>query len=595
MGIALKKEDSGDPSMSKRRTSFSIDEQDHPKEIAERKESIATEFEARKDSTIVQDTIPESAIETPTSELDKKIGGPSADQKIEPTKPAKVEQKKPGSGPSNGNTNGTTKPTAAKSAGKPTTAKTISKPAAISTAKTTTAAKVSPKKAKSPIPKTPTTPVRSHLKEAPAKTPDKKPEKIPEKKTSRASLASNTSKPASKPPTATAHGSVPKTRIQASPPQTSFVKPRPKSPTRPIKLPASLTAHTASSGSKTAIAPAPAPTTGRQSLSRASGNIQPTNSLQVQYAVSRSPSRGSTTAKSTLGRKPSTLKSGHSRPSLGPPPTALKKQTSQQSLPQQTAPADEGFLARMMRPTTSSASKSAEKPPLTPPKRAQSVKRPATKDGPPRATTSHVSPATKVQKEITPKPAPKEVKSIATTSKTNPMKKEDEPKAIESVPVAKEETVEVVNRPVKAAEAEIKEPIADPAAEIQKSPSTEPEVSHVDETVTPEVEAKTATEEPPVVEEELAQVEDEPAVAPSVGKVEAPAIPKATEEDKHGVSAVEESEIAKEEPEQVASESVVSPNTIEPEAYEDPADIKAREEIARLNSEVLKAAAEDVA
>jgi hypothetical protein len=585
MGIGLKRENSGtEPSMSKRRTSFSIDEQDHPKETAERKESIATEFQARKNSTAIKETIPETAVETPQSESDKRLGG--GDQKKESTKHTKVEEKKTTGGPSNGHTNGSVKPAAAKSADKPTTAKTISKPAAISTAKTTTAAKVSPKKAKTPVPKTPTTPVRSQVKGVPAKTPDKKPEKRPEKKSSRASLAAtNTSNPASKSATSAAHGSAPKTRIQPSPPQTGFVKPRPKSPTRPIKLPASLTAHTASSGSKTATAPPQ--TSSRQSLSRASGNIQPTNSLQAHHAVSRSPSRASTTGKATLDRKPSTLKPGHNRPSLGPPPAALKKQTSRQSLPQQAAPADEGFLARMMRPTTSSASKTiVEKTPLTPPKRSQSVKRPETKDGPPKAVTPLASPAAK------PKAAPKEVKAVASSSKATPVKKEEKPKAVEPVKAAKEE---VTKAPAEAAPAEIIEPVEEIKAEVEETKPIEPEISHVDEPVA-------AKEEPVVVEQETAPVEVEPVLAPPPAEVEAP-VPEVAKEEKHEISAVEVPENAKEEsvvnaePEHVESEAIVEQKVVVPasvEELEDPEDKAAREEIARLNAEVMKAQAEDV-
>lgn len=577
MGIGLKRENSGtEPSMAKRRTSFSIDEQDHPKETVERKESIATEFQARKNSTAIKETIPESAVETPQSESNKRLGG--GDQKKQTAKPTKVEEKTTG-GPSNGHTNGSVKPAAVKSADKPTTAKTISKPAAISTAKTTTAAKVSPKKARTPVPKTPTTPVRSQVKQAPAKIPDKKPEKKPEKKSSRASLAStNTSKPASKPATSTAHGSAPKTRIQPSPPQTGFVKPRPKSPTRPIKLPASLTAHTASSGSKTAIAPPQ--TSSRQSLSRASGNIQPTNSLQAHHAVSRSPSRASTTGKTTLARKPSILKPGHSRPSLGPPPAALKKQSSRQSLPQQAAPADEGFLARMMRPTTSSASKTiAEKTPLTPPKRSQSVKRPETKDGPPNVVTPLASPAAK------PKAAPKEVKDVASSSKATPIKKEEKPKVVEPVKAAKEE---IVKAPAEAAPAEITEPAEEPKAEVEEAKLTEPDINHIDEPVA-------AKEELVVVEKETVLVKDEPVVAPPAAKVEA-LVPEVAKEEKHEVSVVEEP-VAKAEPEHVDSDAIVEQKASVPasmEELEDPEDAKARQEIERLNAEVMKAQTEDV-
>jgi hypothetical protein len=41
------------------------------------------------------------------------------------------------------------------------------------------------------------------------------------------------------------------------------------------------------------------------------------------------------------------------------------------------------------------------------------------------------------------------------------------------------------------------------------------------------------------------------------------------------------------------SEPITSAKDTKPEEVEDPEDVKAREEIARLNAEVLKAAAED--
>merc|ERR1712093_692204 len=347
-GLGLKRDMSGEPSMQKRRPSFSIDEEDNPMATLERKTSIATEKEARKNSSAIEETIPENALQ----ESDTKLSSGSDQRKdhIKPT--AKVEEKKPTSG-TNGHANGTSKPAAKPvEKSKPVEKKQMSRPPPISTAKSAAAPKLSPKKTKEPVPRTPTTPGMSRSKELPTKTPDKKSEKKVEKKSSRASLApSHTSKPASKPPTAAAQGAAAKTRIPASPPQPGFHKPRPKSPTRPVKLPASLTAHTASSGSKTATGAVPPP---RQPLSRASGNVQSTNSLQAHHTSTRSPSRASTTTtKSTLTRKPSTLKSGSSRPSLGPPPGALKKQPSRQSLPS-SAPADDSFLARMMRPTTSS-------------------------------------------------------------------------------------------------------------------------------------------------------------------------------------------------------------------------------------------------
>ncbi|KAG5661227.1 hypothetical protein KAF25_002870 [Fusarium avenaceum] len=131
---------------------------------------------------------------------------------------------------------------------------------------------------------------------------------------------------------------------------TGFVKPKPKSPTKPVHLPASLTAPTAASGAKT----------GRQA--------RPTASSQTLGVPARPASRASsagagTSAAKKVKRQPSSV--GRSRPSLGPPP----KKPAEQPQTKKDAPVDESFLARMMRPTAASSSKTAEKVPTTPPKK----------------------------------------------------------------------------------------------------------------------------------------------------------------------------------------------------------------------------------
>jgi hypothetical protein len=130
-----------------------------------------------------------------------------------------------------------------------------------------------------------------------------------------------------------------------------------------------LMTHTAASGSKVNVP--------RQSLSRASGTLQPPDSL------GRSPSRlsVSTVATSTtnagggstksLRRQNSTI--NRPRPSLGPPP---KPKAKDHPPTKKEKELDEGFLARMMRPTQASSSKVNEKTPTTPPR----------KTGPPKAT-----------------------------------------------------------------------------------------------------------------------------------------------------------------------------------------------------------------
>jgi hypothetical protein len=135
-----------------------------------------------------------------------------------------------------------------------------------------------------------------------------------------------------------------------------FVKPRPKSPTRPVQLPASLMTHTASSVSKVNAQ-------GRQSISRASGSYS---------TVGRSPSRTSvSTTEPTAGATNKSLKRqssvvSRSRPSFGPPPSQPAKDFPQSKKEKDV---NQDFLARMMRPTQSSSSKTHEKVPSTPPRK----------------------------------------------------------------------------------------------------------------------------------------------------------------------------------------------------------------------------------
>ncbi|KAJ4286667.1 hypothetical protein N0V90_012919 [Kalmusia sp. IMI 367209] len=129
-----------------------------------------------------------------------------------------------------------------------------------------------------------------------------------------------------------------------------FKKPRPRSPTRPVRLPSHLTAPTASSAAK----------------------------------------HGEEAASQKLVRKPSTA----TKPPQKAAAPAAKKQPSRASLAPSTASArrpesrastkggaEEGFLARMMRPTASSASKLHDKP-ASPPRRGTTAKAPTKPKGP---------------------------------------------------------------------------------------------------------------------------------------------------------------------------------------------------------------------
>ncbi|KAK3330059.1 hypothetical protein B0H66DRAFT_44259 [Apodospora peruviana] len=226
-----------------------------------------------------------------------------------------------------------------------------------------TAAKLS----RSPtVVKAPRSPAEMAAPKLPAKTPDGVAQQ-PEKAVTPRGHASSSRPPAASP------GKRPPP-LQPSPSSgVGFVKPKPKSPTRPIKLPPSLTTHTAASGSKVNVP--------RQSVSRASGAVHTAESF------GRPPSRTSVPTATTSGARSGGTKNlkrqnstiNRPRPSLGPPP----KQPARDHPPtKKEKEVDEGFLARMMRPTQASSSKTAEKAPTTPPRKASvapAARRPANK------------------------------------------------------------------------------------------------------------------------------------------------------------------------------------------------------------------------
>ncbi|KAI9807900.1 MAG: hypothetical protein M1825_005206 [Sarcosagium campestre] len=168
-----------------------------------------------------------------------------------------------------------------------------------------------------------------------------------------ATAVSSTKKPAKDPgdskaeaPAAKAPPSVTDT-TSSSPSKSSFTspfkKPRPRSPTRPVKLPASATAQTESSAAKTL--------TNGGSMPGHLARSNTTATIRRQSSNLGRPRLAAPTA--------SSLKKQSSRHSLAgpPPPAQIKPRHSNANL---KAP-DQSFLARMMRPTASSASKTHEK------------------------------------------------------------------------------------------------------------------------------------------------------------------------------------------------------------------------------------------
>lgn len=632
--------ESGEPSMPRRREDFRVDEQDESGTVAQKKESIAEEFQARKNSILVDEIVPETAVETPPPGADKQLGegkqnaAESSNGNGETTKPVTSAGGAIKKGVAKGGLNGNSKP--AKSTDKPTTLKPITRPAAISTGRTSVASKASPRTARTPVPRTPTTPSQSRPRDTPTKGADNKATK---------KTTAPTSKPTAQSSTMT-RNPAPKAKVSLSPPQTGFVKPKPRSPTRPVKLPPSLTAHTASSGSKLANAP---PVASRQTSSRASGTIP---------------------SSATQSRSPSVSKSS-GRPSLGPPPATLKKQPSRQSLPTQNAPAPDSFLARMMRPTTSSAAKTLDKSEVPQATNAQPARKPVVRESAskPRATpaagsaaqkTNNPTPSTKLAaretknvvdpikkaapklaakaapEEITehghetPVPAAEPAVPVSTEALEGPGVVEDVSVGADVVPepdveqveakateheAPKTESVEDLSpieikhiedvegaKPVESAEsAESVEPVeliekVEVAQEIPAVADTD-EVKEAKEETTPEeVEAKGVKED--ATPQEIRTEDIKEGASKEVENARAESTQEARNGELESVPVTKAEEAKSQEPEVAATPALPSvEDFVEPAPkpkptkpiVEDPEDVKAREEVARLNAQISNA------
>ncbi|KAL9949825.1 hypothetical protein D7B24_008004 [Verticillium nonalfalfae] len=210
-------------------------------------------------------------------------------------------------------------------------------PSRLQTTKTTTKAP-----AKSPaLPKTPTSLPRAAGATQVTKT-TREPVKKPVEKGTTSKPATTTARTATRVGTSTsaAKKATPAPVSISSSGSTGFVKPKVKSPTRPVNLPSSLMAPTAASASHSKIA-------------------RPTSRSSVSTTAT-----SATTTTKTLRKQRSSI--NQSRPSLGPPP----KKAQDHPVTKKEREVDEGFLARMMRPTQSSSSKLSDKAPITPPRKA---------------------------------------------------------------------------------------------------------------------------------------------------------------------------------------------------------------------------------
>ncbi|KAL2755708.1 hypothetical protein ACRALDRAFT_1076785 [Sodiomyces alcalophilus JCM 7366] len=286
--------------------------------------------------------------------------------------------------------------------------------------------------------------------------------------------------------------------VQVSPGSgTGFVKPKVKSPTRPVNLPSSLMAPTAASSSKVREGGRDSlPGSGR-SLSRASASTVSTS-----------------TPNKTIRRQRSTI--SHLRPSVGPPP---KKSHADHPVTHKDREVDESFLARMMRPTQSSNSKVTDKVPVTPPRRGNTRNTPGSARGTTSASASGKKMAAKSAQPVTGSPGPKSARPAAAAPKVTASAKEtqddvapsvvaeaelrDVAKAVQSLDLGannKKDESEAKPTPHSTAESEqapepatevtveeTEEPVAEPAPveepEVTKNDATEADVA---ESATPE-------------------------------------------------------------------------------------------------------------
>ncbi|EER23036.1 hypothetical protein D8B26_004333 [Coccidioides posadasii str. Silveira] len=246
---------------------------------------------------------------------------------------------------------------------------------------------------------------------------------------------------------------------QASP---NHPKIRPKSPTRPVRLPSSMTAPTASSAAKTN-------STSSRPPSRNGVNANKLTRKVSSLRMDRSTAAPKTSVPSTTVRKQV------SHASLAPPPNlGLDRPKSRTSNVSARAP-DESFLARMMRPTASSANKVHDKIDVKSPPRPSRTTQTGRKVSDQNHTSSRKPPKAKspeaerheVKSPVATSP---EAKLHAQTAAKEGLTGEDvtsqqpqEPESnveITEPPVPYEPEVSVVEETPAAPAAEIKEPEA---------------------------------------------------------------------------------------------------------------------------------------
>lgn len=220
--------------------------------------------------------------------------------------------------------------------------------------------------------------------------------------------------------------------------------------------------NAAGASSKSGMKPPPRPT-------RVPGSATTsTHAPAAKLGNTGAPSTRTTTSASTLTRKPSSLKSATGAQSRATTPsTSIRRQSSRPSLPAHAAnddasakPVNEGFLARMMRPTASSANKShpqekTDAKPVTKTATVSKAPRPSIGRVPDRGV-HQVKPKSTAPRPQSHKSQPLNKEPVRQKDGHEPSQKKQEsekenvvePTSVELTPVATVEQPEAVSKPV---------------------------------------------------------------------------------------------------------------------------------------------------
>ncbi|CAI7677978.1 unnamed protein product [Penicillium discolor] len=373
----------------------------------------------------------------------------------------------------------------------------------------------------------------------------------------------------------------------------SCVSLNPKTTARPTR--GSATAqdtsktHAAAVSSKPGMKSPPRPT-------RVPGSVTTsTHAPAAKLGSTGAPSTRTTSSAPTLTRKPSSLKSATGAQSRATTPsTSIRRQSSRPSLPAHAAndtsakPVNEGFLARMMRPTASSANKShpQEKTDAKPVTKAATVSkapRPSIGRVPDRGVhqakpkSTALRPQSQKSQPLNKQPAPQK-DGHKSSQKTQEGEKENvaEPTSEEPTPVAAVELPEAASKPVE-----------DSASPAQVESTPEVAIASVEPT-------EKAIEVPgPIIEETVTESSSNP--VPVEDATEVPAEPTDSNEAQAKVDAPVDSliePIAEDDEEEKAAETTATEETAaEPVAIttaDDQVKVDEKEEILIPEPEVLE-------